>query len=165
MKDNIDRDVWEALTRFDDKYKPKTIGISLSSSFMARARCKKCGGAPTIYYAMFKPHVWADISDYKKFRSRNRRWVYRMCSSWYKSYPPKEFHDVSEFTFRLEHKNYNPVLHRTRGSVGGLSNTIECLSCICGQTSWAFNQDSVKHRLEIINRKAKSAYSQRWFVK
>jgi hypothetical protein len=165
MRDNIDRDFWEAVTKFDDRYRPKTISISLSSSFMAKARCKKCGGHPTVYYAMFRPGVWSDVVGYRKFSPRSRRWVRRMCSSWYKEYSPKEFHDVFEFTFRLDYKNYNPLLHRTRGSdVIGRDNIIECLSCECGQTSWAFNQESVKRRLEIVNRKGKYAYPQR-FVK
>ena len=165
MRDNIDRDFWEAISRFDDRYKPKTIGISLSSSFMARARCKFCTKPPSAYYACFKPNLWADATTYRRFSPRSTRWIRRMTSSWYKEFAPKEFHDIYEFTFRMDYKSYRPLLHRAVGAdVSGRDNVIDCVSCECGRTIWAFNQTSNQKRLEVISRKGKYTYPQR-FVK
>lgn len=159
---NLDRDFWEAVTRFDDSYKPKTMGISLSSSFMAKARCKFCTKPPSQYFGMFKTHVWLDASAYRKFTPRNWRWIRRMCSSWYKDYEPRDFEDVFDFTFRFDYKNYRVILHRARGAlVNPNDNVIDCVTCECGRTVWAFNQSSTKKRPEIVNRKGKYAYPQR----
>lgn len=165
MSRNIDRDFWEAVNRFDDEYKPKTVGISLSSSFMAKARCRYCGERPTHYFGMYKQNYWDDVSHYRSFTPRNWRWVRRMCSSWYKGYEPKEFNSVFDFTFRLDYKNYRVTLHRARGvDISMRDNIIDCVTCECGRTVWAFNQSSTKKRPEVANRKGKYAYPQR-FVK
>lgn len=164
MSGNLDKKFWDAVNKWDARYKPTTITIRISSSFMSRARCKYCKGKPVAYFGMYKPNSWGDVTGYREFTG-DKFWIQRFCPSWYKHYQPREFDDIYEFSFRLQYKNYCPLLHRTRGAeVSSRNNIIDCLSCECGKTVWAFNQESTRRRPEITNRKGRYDYPQK-FVK
>ena len=163
MSDNFDKDFWDAVVSLDPSFKVEAIRVNISSSFMARARCKFCRSGPDYYYGSFKPHMWSDVSRYRSFTKRNKKWIRRMCSSWYKQFEPRTFEDISEFTFRLDYQDMRPTLFRTRGtSTGERENVMECLGCKCGRTIWGFNQRSVKKRPEITNRKGKYGYPKKF---
>lgn len=162
MNYDLERRFWEAVNRFDSD-KVKIIRVSISSAFMARARCKFCKGTPVYYYGCYKQHMFEQVQRYRLFTPRNWRWIKRMCSSWYKEYEPRTFDDTFEFTFRLDYKNYRPTLHRARGAeCGQRENILECVCCECSRTVWVFNQESTKRRKEITNRKGKYAYPQKF---
>lgn len=162
---NFERNYWVVVTRLDPMYKPEIIRINISMSFMARTRCKFCGGMPDYYYARVKPYNFETVQFYKRYTLRNKRWIRRMCNSWYKDYQPRMFDDTYEFSFRLDCLQFRPAINRTRGSeMLERDNAIECLGCECGRSIWAFNQKSVKKRPEITNRKGRYSYPQK-FVK
>lgn len=163
MRDNFDKDFWEAVVKWDPMRKQETIRINISSTFMVRARCKFCKNGPDYYYGCFKPHMWDDISRYRGFTGRNKQWIKRMCSSWYKEFEPYTFDDIYEFTFRLEYQSFRPTLFRAHGAtMSQRANVLECLTCKCGRTVWAFNQKSTKNRPEVTNRKGKYGYPKKF---
>lgn len=163
MSDLFDKDFWDAVVRLDPMHKQETIRINISSTFMARGRCKFCKSGPEYYYGCFKPHMWSDIKYYKNFTARNKQWIRRMCSSWYKEFEPRTFDSNYEFAFRLEYYSLRPTVFRAHGApMSQRSNVVECLACECGRTVWAFNQKSTKNRPEITNRKGKYGYPKKF---
>ncbi len=163
MKTISDGKFWEAITRSSPMYKPEIIRINISSSFMTRARCKKCGKGPDFYYAILKPYKWKSARHALFYSEITRRWISRMVSSWYLQFSPRFFNELDDFTFKLEDKAYNPILHRTRNSnAPERDNVIEFVGCGCGSTVWAFNDKSTKKRPEITNRKGRYRYPQRF---
>lgn len=166
---NFDRDFWNAVTRLDPMYKPEIIRINISLTFMAKTRCKFCMGPPDYYYARVKPYHFESVHQYKRYTMRNKRWIKRMCSSWYKEYQPRGFDDTYEFSFRLDCLQFRPAKNRVRGAdladwASERDNVVECLGCECGRSIWAFNQKSTKNRPEITNRKGRYTYPQN-FIK
>jgi hypothetical protein len=154
---------WQAIGRDRPMYKPEIIRINISSSFMSRARCKQCGDGPDFYYAMMKPHKWKNVRHFLVYSKAVKSWIQRMLSNWYLPYTPRYFHDLSDFTFRLESKSFDPSLYRVRGAnISERDDVIEFLGCECGATVWAFNDKSTKNRPEITNRKGRYKYPQRF---
>lgn len=160
---NLDQEIQAILKRYDPTYKIEIVRINISSSFMARARCTECGKGPTYYYYIRKPFLWKNIRTAIATSKWIREWVKSFGSSWFLESEPKHFHDIQEFSFILENKQYRPTLFRTRGSdIKDKDNVIEMVGCDCGATVWAFNQKSVKNRPEITNRKGRYKYPQRF---
>lgn len=145
-------------------YKPEVIRINISSSFMARARCKECGKGPDYYYNMSKPYQWQNVRGSLIYSEVTKRWIKSMLTSnWYFKFEPRHFRKLGDFIFTLEGKSYLPTFHRTRGSDSSNSdNVVEFVGCECGATIWAFNEKSTKDRPEITNRKGRYKYPQRF---
>lgn len=154
-----EKELYAILKKFDSKYKPEIIRINISTTFLVRARCSKCGGYPYYYYWVANPILLKDIRNYlvisKWFRSLFKRMTY----DWYLSFAPKYFHDIKDFSIILEDKKYNPALHKIRNiTTKDNENILEFIGCHCGDTVWAFNDKSNKNRPEIINRKGRYKY-------
>ena len=160
--DKLDREIRAFLKKYDPMYKVEIIRINISSTFMARTRCAECGTGPTYYYYIRKPYLWKNVRQQITASKYNRNWIKRMSSDWYLVGHPRYFHDIEEFSFILEDKQYRPTLYRTRGEVTQGDNVVEIVGCDCGATVWAFNQKSTKNRPEITNRKGRYKYPQRF---
>lgn len=161
---DLNREIRQLLSQYSSKYKQELIRINISSSFMARARCKECGKGPAHYYNDRKSRVFEDIIMFLESSQFWRRWLKRFNRSWYLEMEPRYFSTMEDIgKFSLEDKHYNPLLHRTRGSnLGREENVIEMVTCQCGGTVWAFNNKSTKKRPEIKNRKGRYSYPQKF---
>jgi hypothetical protein len=137
--------------------KIEIIRVNISSSFLPRARCKKCGKGPSFYYFRRKSALLKS-----PLREATKRWLKRMTADWYLTESPKDFDHIEDFSFRLFDKSYRPVMHKTRGFSTGKDHIVEALSCDCGHAVWLFNHKSVKNRPEIRNRKGRYGYPQKF---
>lgn len=157
---SLEKDIHSFLKKMDPMYRPETIRINISSSFMARARCVKCGKSPSYYYSIRNPFLYEDVGYVISNSKWRRSWIKSMKGNWYLDSEPKYFHDIQEFSFILDDKQYRPTLFRIMkgGAVKDRDNVVEMLGCDCGATIWAFNQKSVKNRPEITNRKGRYKY-------
>jgi len=137
--------------------------INISSSFLARSRCKSCGKGPKYYFSVNKPYLYFLVNQ-RIFTSKAiRKWITNLVTNWYLSLQPKQFKNMKNFKIALNDKHFTPTLHRTRGSdVKDRDNIIDMISCDCGETTWAYNEKSVKNRPEITNRKGKYSFPQKF---
>jgi len=143
--------------------KQEVVRINISSTFLQRARCSECGKGPTFYYASMQPFKWKEIKHFLIYSKFSKRWVKRMVTNWYQDFSPRYFRKLGDFSFALEGKSYNPVLHNAHGAnVKDRDNVIEYVGCDCGSTVWAFNDKSTKKRPEVINRKGRYKYPQKF---
>jgi ribosomal protein L28 len=138
-------------------YRAEVIKVNISSTFLAKARCKFCGKGPTTYYQRSKPFYEKDVRAYLNRSKDSRRKLKRMNSDWYLSGNPKSF-AVSTYKTRIDDKHYRPNLARTRGASDTDNEVVEILICDCGVTVWAFNNSSNKNHPEIKNHKGKYSY-------
>lgn|SRR5574337_124572 len=142
-------------------YKPESIRLNMSSSFMVRTLCKNCRKGPDYYYRALKPFTWPNVRGFLIFSQITRGWIQKLVSNWYLKYKPRYFWKLDDFSFKLEDKAYLALYHRARGISGSdKNNVIEFLGCQCGATVWAFNEKSTKDRPEITNRKSRYKYPQ-----
>ena len=156
---NVDSILRELEKKYNPMYKPETIYVNVSSSFLARARCTWCKGKPNHYSYIRLPEKWYDPKNQRENFAINLKWLGRMNEDWYLDLSPRYFHSAHDFSHKLENKGYNPILHRARGvRASSEGNITEVVWCICGSTMWAFNQKSAKHRPEITNRKGRYNY-------
>jgi hypothetical protein len=160
--DELSKEFHEFMKKYDPHYRAELIRINISSTFMVRARCIECGSAPTYYYQVRRPYLFFDVRHMGVTSQWLRRWVKRMTEDWYLDDQPRHFHDLKEFSFRLDDKHYLPTLHRARGLTRDKDNSIEFVGCECTRTVWAFNQKSAQNRPEITNRKGKYTYPHRF---
>jgi hypothetical protein len=159
---DLEREFHDLMKKLDPHYKSELIRINISSSFMTRARCLKCGNKPEYYFAMRMPSRWFDVRDLLLISKWLRKYINRMTDDWYLDDKPHHFTNIKEFSFKLDDNHYEPTLHRSRFSNKEKDKMIEFISCHCGFTVWAFNQKSVQNRPEIINRKGKYTYPNRF---
>ena len=142
--------------------KPDVIKVNVSSSFMARARCKECGKGPDYYYATMKPFMWKEVKHFLLFSVFTKDWFAKK-PGWYKEFEPRYFTKIGDFSKRLEDKSYNPIVHRTKGAdINDRYNVVEYVGCKCGATVWGFNILSAQKRPEITNRKGRYKYPQKF---
>lgn len=160
--DDLERDFHKLLRKYDPMYKIEIIKINISSPFMVRTRCVECGGAPNYYFYARKPYLYKEANQQVIGSKWMRGFVKRLTSDWYLDSEPRYFHDIEEFSFTLDDKGYLPNLHRSRGGSKYKEDVIEFVGCDCGQTVWAFNQKSTKNRPEIVNRKGRYTYPNRF---
>jgi len=133
-----------------------SVKVSLSSTFISRAKCKWCCTPPTFYYFARNPTMWFDprkitnkLEQVKK-RVKNIGWITNPIIIDDPTYKVSN----SSLSHHPNYKGYRPRLHRTRGS-NAIIDSIEYLSCDCGKTYWAFSVFGSKKRPEITNRKAR----------
>ena len=142
-------------------FKSEIVKINLSETFMVRSRCKLCGDFPSIYYYVKNPLLWSDPHKVKEIFSFIKKYVHRMCSDFYLMENPSNFYYVGYFGFKVSFKGYNPKLHHTRTPWSYYKQETEItefLTCECGRTAWAFSDKTVKFRPEIIFKRARYKY-------
>jgi len=129
------------------------IHIKLSSTFLARARCKYCSSPPTYY---FKTRLNVHQKDIVHFLSAFR-WVVRntdrMCSDFYYIESPRDFKNISLLSFDPSYKSYDSSVHHKHG-LDIKNDYYEYLTCDCGRTNWCFKQKAIQNIIEIVNRKS-----------
>jgi hypothetical protein len=158
----LSKEFHEFMKKYDPYFKSELIRINISSTFMVRCRCIKCGSVPAYYYLSHKPYLFVDVRQMVQTSNWLRQWVKRMSEDWYLDEQPRLFNNISEFSFSVDDKSYLPTHHHVKGLAQDKSNVIEFVGCRCTYTVWAFNQKSVKNRSEITNRKGKYAYHKRF---
>lgn len=140
-------------TSKSEEFPVEIIKIRLSTPVLARARCKKCGSFPTIYYVMYNGMTgWEP--------SRTQRMMYRRMKLRGID-KTRSITQISDFGQILKFKSYAPTYHKIRGDEFGAEydfDIVEYLTCKCGQSRWAFSEKAAQHRPEIINRKARSFF-------
>ena len=146
-------------------YKKEIVKINLSETFMVRSKCKYCAEQPSIYYYVKNPLLWQDPSRIKEIFAFIKKYVHRMCSDFYLMEDPSSFYHISFFGFKTSFSGYNPKLHKTRTPWAFYKQETEItefLTCECGRTSWAFTDKTAKYRPEIVLRKARYRYPQKF---
>jgi hypothetical protein len=140
---------------------PKSIRVNLSSSFIARTKCRECGLPPDDYYYVNHALYFSDPRSASKVFDWFKKYISNIVGYWYKRHQPRIFHNMKAFTVRWPEQSYKPTLHQHR-DVKYDGNITEYLSCPCGRTVWAFNSIMAEHRPEIKNRKARYRYPQKF---
>lgn len=130
----------------------KFVNVNLSSSFVVRARCKKCSEVPKYYYYSRLPINWFTPNKNFEIKNSYRKYYKRMCSDSYQSeYPSNHLFKLGYLSWHPPEKGYNPRLHITKGSYP--MEFIEILTCSCGGTSWYFLSPN-PFKKEVLFRKA-----------
>jgi len=143
--------------------KNTAVVINISSTFLPRVRCKACGEGPDFYFTTMMPFKWEDIKYFLRFSEISKKWIKQSMSDWYVKYEPRYFNQLSDFSFLMEARSYNPMLHKLRGiNLSYMNNVREGLGCPCGQTLWYFNNKWAKSLPEITNRKGRYSYPQKF---
>jgi hypothetical protein len=141
----------------------ETITVNISSSFFKRAKCKDCGGGPNYYYPLRKPVLWDDPRQLLAASKWLRTFIKRLVEDWYLDATPKYFTEANEFSYSPSDKHFTPTRFRTRGlPTKQEDNVIDVMVCECGASVWWYNQKSVKNKPEIVNRKGKYGYPDRF---
>lgn len=135
-------------------YKPEVIRVRLSSPFLARTKCKYCGGAPSIYFYVKNATLWVNPRKMVELFDVIRPYIRRMGADHYLWDDPKYFTSISTFEFPLTLNKYRPRIHRTRGAKS-TADVVEFLTCDCARSNWAFSDKAVENRREINQRKAR----------
>lgn len=130
------------------------ININLSFPFMMKNRCKECSSLPCIYYYIRNRSLFLNP------RKTARKYK-RMCTDHYFWVSPKDVDSLVDFSHTAIYKGYSPAIYRSRGNRRPINMT-EYLMCECGATSWAFNDKSVRECPEVVNRKSRGKYPQRF---
>lgn len=135
------------------------VQVNVSSTFMIRCRCKRCGKNPSVHrYFYFKnPNYWKSPRKQIERFSYIKKHVKRFCEDYYLSNKPSKYTNMSIFSHSPTYKGFNPKLHKNKG-VLPFDDYAELITCPCGRTTWSFYQKSILERFEIINRKAKYNY-------
>jgi hypothetical protein len=131
----------------------EVIKVRLSTSFLIRSKCIYCKSGPSVYFYIQNPILWFNhrkVLERIEFLKRN---VKRFGGSHFLKFDPKYFIYNSHFNQSINFKGYNPKLHRTRGNYA-ISIT-EYLQCNCGRMSWAFSEKSIQNRDDILSRKSR----------
>lgn len=147
------------------KFKLELKRVNLSSVFVTRARCKMCSRYPSIYYWTRLPVLWFDPRRVVKIHDQCKKYWTRMCSDFYLNDSPSSFDKIAYFSFNLRDAggSYNPKLHYTKG-VHPVFREVEFLTCKCGNTAWAFDDNQARYRMEIVSRKARYKYPYRFSI-
>lgn len=160
MADNIDKLIYTLTKDWDDN-NPKNINVNTSSSFMVRARCKKCGKPPSIYYYSRVPTKYHDVDGYRIYTKTYQEYTKAINLNWFLSFAPKQLTKIGDFGADL-HRGHITISAVAKTKQGRDSKIVEYLTCECGETIWAFNRRSVKTRPDIINRKGKYNYPKKF---
>lgn len=130
--------------------------INISSSFLFRACCKKCGSKPTYYWHSMAQRSWKNPRDKINDMAWYRGQIKRIGSSWFFIYnQPRYVNKAQDFNFILD-KGFSVNLHNSKAPVLESDYVISYLSCECSETSWKFNNKSLEYRPEVFNRKSKN---------
>ena len=143
-------------------YKHEIIGVNLSTPFITKNRCKKCASHPAIYYYIRNGYLYIDPrhSINTKYNII-RKYGKRMCSNHSMMIAPKHYAGLSGLSHTPSYKGYLPKFHYSRGRKYK-TNVTEFLMCECGETSWAFSSKAIQECPEIINRKSRHKYPQKF---
>lgn len=133
------------------KYKTEHFHIKLSTTFIARAKCKYCNDFSSFSYRIRNPPLHRSVGVAIKKFEYIRDSVKRMCDDYYMEFSPKVFTSAATFSHDVNYKGYNPKLHRTKFFKKDLNFT-EYVYCKCGMTSWAFNYKSTEKQLQSKKR-------------
>ena len=142
---------------------PKSTRVNLSSSFIARTKCRNCGLPPDDYYFINHALYYSDPRSASEVFNWFKKYITNVAGYWYKRHQPRLFHSMKTFNVHWPEQSYKPSLHQHKG-VQDDDNITEYLSCPCGQTVWAFNSTTAEHRVEIKNRKARYRYPQKFEI-
>jgi hypothetical protein len=117
------------------------VRINLSTPFVVRSRCKKCGEHPSIYYCMGGPTMWHNPRQSQNEFAYIRKHTNRLCSDYYLMEPPINYNMLMQyFNFKVYFNSYRPRLHRScTNNKLFFFDIVEYLSCKCGGATWAFN--------------------------
>lgn len=133
-------------------FKPEVINISLSSSMMARARCKHCQSAPKIYYYYRNPNQYKDVKVSNDLILRYKNNLTRFNRTKF-NFAPKYIQGIGYLSHPSGWSRYRPKVHHTRGTHPNL-DLVEVIACECMQTRWIFADKATKDRPEIFHRKS-----------
>lgn len=140
--------------RYDSK--PEIIKVRLSTSFMVRARCKHCKGAPEIYYFLRNPTMWFNPRKALDQANYIKQLLEILQKHGFKD-DPKHYTSASYLSHDVIYAKYRPRMHRTRGS-NPVFDIVEFLTCDCMKTTWAYSDKAISNRPEITCRKARARY-------
>ena len=128
----------------------KFVQVNLSSTFMAKSRCKHCSYVPQIYYYILnRSNIrFINIGNIPKIKCK------RMCNDNYFLISPKDIRNISLISFPVAGNSSRIYKSRNIRS----PSITEYLMCKCGRTSWAFNEKYMKKCLEFSNKRSRDNY-------
>jgi hypothetical protein len=143
------------------KIKIKNWGLNISSTFLHRARCKKCGGSPSYslnrYFYVKNPNCNPSLRRQINLLNWVKAARKRMCHDYYLQINPSSIKGLSDLNYTVNYKGYKTRATRNKG-INPFNDYMEYLSCECGKTIWSFYEKSSQNRLEVLNRKGKYNY-------
>lgn len=127
------------------------IKINISSSFIYRTQCIRCGSQPSYYYFSRNPILWYDPNKNKNIFEFVKKYCKRLSPDNFIFDDFRSSSKIGNYNHPVNYKGYKPRLHKSRG-VNPVFNVVEHLMCDCGYTIWSFTNSG---RVEIINRKSR----------
>jgi hypothetical protein len=142
----------------------RTFQVKLSTPFLCKSRCPRCGGEGKKYYWIKNPSLFKSPEALRIMLESFGKYIKRFCTSYYLEDSPKDYKTTSAFKFGQLYNNYNPKVYKNRG-VKSSNYYVEFLACECGHMSWGFNNESDNSRPELLNRKAKKYFPKKFNLK
>lgn len=139
----------------------KLWGVKISSTFVHRARCPKCGGRPAYsvynYFCVRNLTGWVSLKQNTDILKWIKTYNRRLCDDYYLFGKPSYTKSVNEFSHAVNYKGSKTRLHRNKGITPG-NDFIDFISCSCGKSIWAYYTRSSQSRAEVENRTGKYYY-------
>lgn len=139
------------------KEKSSKFNVNISSTFIARTKCKFCNVGPTHYYASKNPISTVSHREVLAFFNWVKKYYGRFCRDFYLFDDPSNCSSLKAFSHPVNYKGFRAKLHKNKG-VSPHMDFVDCLVCDCGRTTWAFYQRSISNRKEVVNRKGRYGY-------
>jgi len=134
--------------------KSKAVKVNLSSSFLSRACCIKCGSRPKYYFYSRNPIMWYDPYKNRELFDFVKKYMNRMSPEDYVLNDFVSANKIGYYNHPVPYKGYKPKLHRTRGT-NPVFDLVEHLTCECGASVWSFAEKSISNKPEIFQRKSR----------
>lgn len=130
------------------------ITISLSSSVIARCRCKRCGEFPNLYYCYT---TWWEI-DVREMVNRYSPYLKnkKINPDSYLKDSPSSYYNLTDLKFSTHFKGFRPKLFKNISKAGNLKEFIICSNCGERNSIWQI----LEYELSILNcnRRSKIKY-------
>jgi len=145
------------------KRKPEIIKVKLSSTFVGKGFCKYCGGKPKHFYYVRNRILFHDQNSIRQLFPALMTFVKSFGQDWFTWIAPGIQTKQSHIAYTPNQLKYNPRTHSMYSSkTENKSSVSEYLSCDCERTTWAFTQKANDKRPELLNRKAKGTFKDKF---
>lgn len=136
------------------------IKVNLSSTFVHRSRCSKCGGLPCVYYYSKLPYYHKSANSSNQISLILRSKYSKIVADYYLLDNPSEFNNLSAFK-TSSHTSYKPRYHISKNpELYNGSMKVDYISCKCRKTVWGFKQ--MTETIESQAKKSKSTYPKKF---
>ncbi len=135
--------------------------VSLSSTFVMRARCRYCKSKPMYYFWSKTRTLYISFDKPRKMFENIIKLHKDLYSNYYLVADPSNFNKMSDFSYVHPFMKHSVRLHKNKGMQAARDYS-EYVSCSCGRTIWAFYENFANTRPDIIHRKSVYKYPQKF---